>query len=208
MRDVKVSTVRGPGRGPTGGVPSRNVSREDGAAGTAETPALIRGACILLMIVGAVTVLFGLPVMLNPTNARCHLARVWIDQANTDKKEWNNVDIGGRKARDLPCAEALERAKTIPLNEKHTKTARLPSESAVQNQNTIVVIMGLGQAGSGFAVVRSLSRLARNLAIGFSAAGIVLQVLELLSLGVFAFVVYAFAFSPVSREIWPKERHG
>jgi hypothetical protein len=181
------------------------VSGHEDSAGTSEAPAIIRGTCILLMIVGAASVLFSLPVVLNPSSARCQLSRAYIEQANKDKKDWNNVDTGGQKAKDVPCADAVRLAQQIPLNEKGTKKISVPSESALSTQNTVAAVMGAGQAVSGFSLIRSLGRWARNAAIGFSAAGIILQVLGILSLGVFVFVVYAFAFSPASRELWPRE---
>jgi hypothetical protein len=157
------------------------------------------------MIVGLVSVMFSLPVMLGPAKARCQLSRTWLDDANTDKKDWNNVDTGGPKAEDLPCPDAIRLAEQIPLNEKGTKRVTVPGESPLQIQNAVAIVTGAGQAASGFYVIRSKSRRARNAAIAFSAAGIILQVLGILSLGVFVFVVYAFAFSPASREIWPRE---
>jgi hypothetical protein len=181
------------------------VSGQEGSAGTPEIPPIIRGACILLMIVGAVSVLFSLPVMLNGSGARCQLSRSWIEQANKDKKDWNNVDTGGQKTKDIPCPDAVRLAQQVPLNEKGTRKISVPSESALQTQNAVAAVIGAGQAVSGFYLIRTLGRWARNTAIGSSAAGIILQILGILSLGVFAFVVYAFAFSPASREIWPRE---
>ena len=157
------------------------------------------------MIVGAVSVMFSLPVMLNPASARCQLSRAYIEQANKDKKEWNNVETDRPKAKDVPCADAVRLAQQIPLNEKGTKKVTVPSESALKTQNTIAAVMGAGQAVSGFYLIRSLSRWSRNAALGFSAAGIILQILGILSLGVFVFVVYAFTFSPAGRELWPRE---
>ncbi|MGH9010573.1 MAG: hypothetical protein ACRDYF_12115, partial [Acidimicrobiia bacterium] len=173
-----------------------------------ETPTVIRGACILLMIVGLVSVLFSLPVALGPAKAQCQLSRTWLDDANTDKKDWNNVDTGGQNAKDLPCPDAIRLAEQVPLNEKGTKKVTVPSESALQIQNAVAVAMGVGQAASGFYVVRTMSRRSRIAAIGFSVAGTVIQILGILSLGVFVFVVYAFVFSPASREIWPREVRG
>jgi hypothetical protein len=156
------------------------------------------------MIVGAVSVMFSLPLMLDASSGRCQLSRSWIDQANKDKKDWNNVDTGGQKAKDVPCPDAVRLAEQIPRDEKGTRKVTVPSASALKTQNTVAAVMGAGQAVSGFYLIRSLGRMARNAAIGFSAAGIILQILGILSLGVFAFVVYAFAFSPASREIWPR----
>jgi hypothetical protein len=184
---------------------------DDASSGTVggsvgRPPAVIRGACLLLMVVGLASVTFSLPVVVDPAAARCHLSRTWIDQANTDEKVWNNVDIGGRKPKDLPCDEALRVADGIRVKEKdESKTATVPSDSALRIQNVMAVIMGGGQAVAGFFVLRRLNRQARSLALGFSGAGIILQVLGVISLAVFAFVVYALAFSPPSREIWPKQ---
>jgi hypothetical protein len=184
------------------------VSGDEPFVRSAATPPIIRGACILLVIVGAVSVLFSVPVMFDPANARCHLSRTWLDDANTDKKEWNNVDTGATKAKDLACPDAIRLAGQIKLKEKGTKTASVPSESALKLQNGVAVLMGLGQAAAGILLLRSMGRGARNAAIGFSAFGIVLQILGIFSLLVFAFVVYAFTFSPASRELWPKEPRG
>ena len=181
-----------------------------GAGGSAaRLPTVIRAACLLLLVVGLASVMFSMPVVLNPSSARCHLARTWIDQANDDKKDWNNVDIGGRKPKDVPCDEAIGVADGIRLKEKdESKTATMPGESALRIQNGLAVIMGVGQAAAGFTVMRTLSRNARNMALGFGGAGVILQVLGIISLAVFAFVVYALAFSPASREIWPKVPRG
>jgi len=157
------------------------------------------------MIVGFVSVMFSVPVILNASSARCQLSRGWIDQANKDKKDWNNVDTGGQKATDVPCADAVRLAQQIPLNQKGTKKITVPSETALSTQNTIAALMGGGQAVSGFYLIRSLSRWSRNAAIAFSGAGLILQVLGVLSLGAFVFVAYALAFSPASREVWPRE---
>lgn len=168
-------------------------------------PGIIRGACIMLMVVGFITLTFSLPVVFSPARARCDLARAWIKDANEDKKNWNNVDTGGQKPKDLACPDAIRLADQIPLKEKGTKTATVPGESALRLQNTIAVLMGAGQLVSGVILLRKLSRQARNLAIGVSAAGIILQALGILSLAAFVFVTYALAFSAASREIWPKE---
>jgi hypothetical protein len=166
---------------------------------------VIRGASILLMIVGAVTVLFTLPVMLDAATARCRIARNALEQANADNRDWNDVDTGGRKGKDLPCADAIRLTGQIRVKENSDKFQRLPSQSAVANRSAVAVVMGVVQVISGFSVVRRGSRLARNAAIGSSAVGLLLPVLGPLSLGVYGFVVYAFAFSGASREVWPKE---
>ena len=69
----------------------------------------------------------------------------------------------------------------------------------------MAVLMSAGQAVAGTLVMRRLSRQARNVAIAFSAVGIILRILGIISIGVFVIVVYALAFSPASRQIWPKQ---
>jgi hypothetical protein len=181
------------------------VSSDEPYVRSAGAPAIIRGACILLVIVGAVSILFSIPVVADPASTRCHLARTWINDANTDSKEWNNVDTGAQEAKDLACPDALRFAGQIKLKENGTKTASVPSASALKIQNAVAVFTGLGQAAAGLLLLRSMSRAARNAAIAFSAFGILLQILGIFSMLVFAFVVYAFMFSPASRELWPKD---
>jgi hypothetical protein len=160
------------------------------------------------MIVGLVTVMFSLPVMLDPAKYQCQLSRVRLDDANKDKKDWNNVETGVQKVKDLPCPDAVRLSREIPLNEKGKKVP-LPSESALQTQNGIAVAMGIGQAYCGFSVIRTLNRRARIAAIALSlVAGTLFPVLDILSVGVFVFVGYAFALSPASREIWPRQVRG
>jgi hypothetical protein len=160
------------------------------------------------MIVGVATVFFSLPVVLDPARYQCQLSRVRIDDANADKKDWNNVDTGGQQAEDLPCADAVQLAPQIPLNQEGKKFP-LPGESALQAQNAVAVALGIGQAIAGFSVIRTLNRRARIVAIVLSViAGFFFPVLSLLSVGVLGFVTYAFAFSPASREIWPREIRG
>lgn len=160
------------------------------------------------MIVGIATVFFSLPVVFDPAKYRCQLSRVRIDDVNTDKKDWNNVDTGGQKAEDVPCADAVRLAPEIPVNQKGKKFP-LPGESALAAQNGVAVALGLGQAISGFSVIRTLNRRARIVAIVLSSiAGLFFPVLSLLSIGVLVFVTYAFGFSPASREVWPREVRG
>jgi len=168
-------------------------------------PPVIRAACFLLIASGLASMVFSLPVVLDPSSAQCHLTRTWVDDANTDNKAWNNVDLAGRKPKDLPCAEAVRLADGIPVKEKDpSKTATVPTDSALRIQNLLAALLGVGQGVSGFFLLRGLGMRARTMSLGFSGAGIVLQVLGIISLGVFAFVVYALAFSPASREIWPR----
>jgi hypothetical protein len=167
-------------------------------------PGIIRAACIVLLIAGFGSVMLTAPGIMDPAGARCTLAKRWLDDANTDKKAWNNVDLGGRKTKDLTCAEAIGLTGQIRLHEKGTGTAKIPGDGAVRLQATLTVIVGLGQALSGSFVLRRLSRKARTAAIAFCVPGIVLGPLGPVSLGVFVFVAYAFAVTPASKELWPR----
>ena len=160
----------------------------------------------MLLVVGFGTVALSGPAVFDSAGARCHLARAWVDDANTDKKPWNNVDTGGKKAKDLPCPDAIRLVGQIKLKEKGTTTASVPSDTAVRVQAVLAVLMGLGQGISGSMVLRRQSRAARNASIGFSAFGIVLRVLGIVSLAVFGFVAYAFIMSPAAKQIWGRER--
>jgi hypothetical protein len=169
----------------------------------------------VLVIIGLGAALFSLQVVVDPAGARCGLSRAWLDAVNEDKKEWNNVDTGGKKGKELACADALGLADEIRLEEKDpSKTATLPSESVLRIQYLISLIIGAAQVWSGIAVLRTRSRLARNIALGSSAAGLLLpagfivQFLGIFSALIFVFLGYALAFSPASREIWPKEVRG
>ena len=168
-------------------------------------PPIIRAACILLLVVGVLSVVLSFPTVIAPSSARCQLSRSWLDEVNTDDKEWNNVDTGGTAAKDLSCAEAIRLADLIPLKESSDKTASVPGGTALRIQAAMAVLMSAGQAAAGILVMRRLSRQARNVAIAFSAVGIILRILGIASIGVFVIVVYALAFSPASRQIWPKQ---
>ena len=174
----------------------------DSAEFAGTPPTVIRVACVVLLVVGFGAALISLPSLLDPASTRCHLARARIDTANTDSKPWNNVDTGGRKPKDLPCADAVSLAGQIRLSQKGTRTVSLPSETAVHLQATFAIVIGLGQTAAGWLVARRLDRRARNAAIGFSAFGLVLPVLGLISFAASFFVIYALLATPASRELW------
>src|SRR5437660_1990783 len=142
-------------------------STEPGAGSVGRPPTIIRITCLLLVVVGFLSVMFTAPAVFDAAGGRCQLARVWLDDANTDKKPWNNVDTGGRKAKDLPCSDAIRLAGQIRLKEKGTRTASVPGETALRIQSALTVVMGLGQAISATLVLRRLSRPARTAAIAF-----------------------------------------
>ncbi|HVW32103.1 MAG TPA: hypothetical protein VHL53_06155 [Acidimicrobiia bacterium] len=176
----------------------------DVPAAAGGTPGLIRAACIVLLVVGFGSVMFTVAGVADPAGARCSVARRWVDDANTDKKPWNNVDTGGRKAKELTCDDAIRLAGTIKTKEKGTKTLSIPGESAVRIQALLSVLFSLGQGISGAIVLRTLSRQARVAAIAFSLPMAFLGPLGPISLAVFVFVVYALAMSAPAKAIWPR----
>lgn len=167
-------------------------------------PSVIRAAAIVLVVVGVLSVVLSAATVVDASGARCHLSRSWVDDANTDKPEWNNVDTGGVEAGDLPCADAIRLAGGIRLKENEERTASVPGETALRVQALLAVLLAAGQAVTGVVLMRTLSRQARNVAIALTAVGIVLRILGILSIGVFLFAAYALIFSPAAREIWPK----
>ena len=175
---------------------------------------IIRGACVVLLIIGLGSALFSLQVVVDPSGARCALSRTWLDAVNDekDKKEWNDVDTGGREGKDLPCPEAIQLADEIRIEEKDpSKTATVPGDSVLRIQYGISLVIGAAQAASAIGVLRSRSRRARNVALGASAAGLILpagfivQILGIFSALIFVFIGYALAFSPASQELWPRQ---
>jgi hypothetical protein len=184
------------------------MTEPEGPGKAAPPPTVIRVACVLLLVVGFGSVLLSLQGLADPAGTRCRLSRVHVNQANTDSKPWNNVDTGGRKAKDLPCADALRLAGQIRLNQKGTRTASVPSEAAVRVQGAFTILIGLGQGLTGALLARTLSRPARNAAIGFVAFGLVLPVLGFISFGVAIFVIYALIASPAAKELWGRPRGG
>ncbi len=167
-------------------------------------PTVVRIACVALLLIGFGSVLISLPSLAKPQSARCTLARARIDDANTDRKPWNNVETGGRKVKDIPCADAVGLVTRIRLDEKGTRTASVPSEEAVRTQAGLTVVLGLGQGISAALLARTLRRPARNAAIAFAVFGVALPVLGVISLAAAVFVVYALLLSPAARQLWPR----
>lgn len=176
----------------------------EGPAAPGPPPTVVRIACVGLLVIGFGSVLISLPSLVKPASARCTLARARIDDANTDKKPWNNVDTGGRKAKDVPCPDAVGLVSRIRLDEKGTRTASVPSEQAVRTQAALAAVLGLGQGISAALLARTLGRPARNAAIGFAAFGLALPVLGVISFAAAIFVVYAVVLSPAAKQLWPR----
>ena len=168
-------------------------------------PAVIRIACILLMVLGFGSVAVSLTPTADPAGSRCSLSRERIDGANTDKKAWNNVDTGGKKAKDLSCPDAIRLIGQIKLSEKGTKTDSAPSETAVRFQGIVGVLLGLAQGISGSVVARRMSRASRNTAVAFIAFGLVFPVLGLISYSIAFFVFFALLFSTAAKQRWGRD---
>ena len=168
-------------------------------------PTIIRAACILLMVLGFGSVAISLSPATDPATARCRLSRDRIDRTNTDKKTWNDVDTGGRKARDLPCADAVKLVSQIRLSEKGTRHDSAPTETAVRVQGLLGIVLGLGQGIAAAVVTRRMTRAARNAAVAFSAFGLVFPVLGFISFSISSFVVFALVFSSPAKQRWGRE---
>ncbi|MGH9034848.1 MAG: hypothetical protein ACRD0O_03725 [Acidimicrobiia bacterium] len=172
-------------------------------------PPVIRAGCLALSMLGVVSLLLAMPSIVNPGSIRCSLARTYIDDANDDDKKFNDTDIGGREVDTVPCEEALPIAEAIPEEEDGDRTVSLPGTSLIRNRGLMSAIVAVGQAATGFLTLTTLKRRPRTAALVFTALGVLVPVLGLLSVVVLGFVIYAIAFSAVSREIWPgKPRQG
>ncbi len=202
MNVVTVSTVTGGDGGRPSTVSPMTDPETPAAAGP--LPTVVRIACLLLLVAGFGSVLISLPSLARPESARCSLSRARIDDANTDHKTWNNVDTGGRKARKVPCADAIRLAGQVRLDEKGTRTASVPGEGAVRVQAALAVVLGLGQGISAALLLRTLGRPARSAAVAFAAFGVVLPVLGVISFVVAIFVAYALVISPAAKQLWPR----
>lgn len=164
---------------------------------------VVRAGCLALAGLGVVSLLLIGPTIVNPNALRCSLARSLIDDANDDGKDFNDVDTGGREADKLTCAEAVALAQTSRRNEDSDKTISLPSGGLIRNRGLMSAVVGVGQAVTGFLTLTTLRRRTRTAALVFTALGVVVPVLGLISVLVLGFVIYAIAFSAPSRELWP-----
>jgi hypothetical protein len=158
----------------------------------------------MLGVLGGLSFLFAGSSVVDPSAVRCAIARAMVETANEDKKEFNDVDTGGKKPDQLECDRAIALAGQIPVDEDRQRTRKVPSESAVWGRALVVAVVGLGQAMTAFLTARTLSRRARTAALVFAGVGIVFSPMGLLSAVVLVFVVYALAFSAGSRSLWPR----
>ena len=168
----------------------------------AGVPPIIRAGCITLMLLGVVSLLLAFPAIVNPAGVRCSLSRAVIEEANDDGEDFNDVETGGREAEDLECDEAIPLAEEVRRDEKSDRTVSIPSSGLIRNRGAMSAIVALGQIVSGFFTI-TLQRKWRTAALIFTALGVVVPVLGLLTVAVLGFVVYALGFSSASRAIWP-----
>jgi hypothetical protein len=165
---------------------------------------VLRSACIGLMALGGFSALLSLPGLFSPGSVQCSVARQIVEDAADDDKKWNDIDLGGKKADDLSCAEAIAAADRTPEKEGSKSTEEVVSEDAIRLRAVMSVFVGVGQLLTGVAVGRTGSRKARNLALAFAGMGMLVAVLGVLSLIATAFILYALSFSPAARERWPR----
>jgi hypothetical protein len=169
---------------------------------------IIWAGCVALIVVGAMTVFLAVPLLLDPAGVRCSVARKLIERANNDDKKFNDIDTAGKRASDLECPTAIQRAETIRTDEDKTDTVSVPSESTIRIRSAFILAVGAGQAASAFVTVRTLSRRARLATLVFATLGMLFAVVGLISLAALVFAVYALTLSAPSREIWPRPPAG
>ncbi|HLF41499.1 MAG TPA: hypothetical protein VI854_08500 [Acidimicrobiia bacterium] len=179
------------------------VSTEDVGA-PQRVPSLVRAGCATLVALGVLSTILAGPSLLSPSSARCSLARQLVDDANTDGRDWNDVDTGGTRLKDLSCAQAIGLAERIPEKEDSDRTVSVPGEGAIRVRGAFAVGTGIGQALTGFFTLRNLRRRTRTAALVLASLGIVFPVLGIISAILLVFVAYAIGFSSASQQVWPR----
>ncbi len=165
---------------------------------------LVRAGCVTLIVLGAASALLAGPSLLSPASVRCSFAREVVDDALTDKKDWNDVDTGGRDPDDLSCADAVALAEKIPEKKDSQDTLSVPDANAIRIRGFFAVLVGMGQAVTGILTVRTRRRPVRTAALVFASLGVVFPVLGILSVALLVFVAYAIGFSTASQQLWPR----
>lgn len=168
-------------------------------------PALL-AASVALIVVGVLLMLVVLPLAFRSEAARCELARSFIEDANENDRDWDDIDLDGRDAKDLSCDEALMLAETIPLDEEGNVTRAVPSADSIRNQGLITGVLGAGQIASGTAVIIARNRRARNTAVAFAFVSLIVPLLGMVSIALVLAIVYGLVFSPAARARWPRQR--
>lgn len=187
------------------GMRDDDVPSTESDAGPAGFPTLVRAGCIALVALGGVSAMLAGPSLLTPDSVRCSFARQVVDEATTDDKGWNDIDIGGRDPDDLDCAEAVTLAEQIPEKEDSEESLSVPDESAIRLRGFFAVLVGIGQVATGFLTLRHRRRPLRTAALVFASLGIVFPVLGIISVVLLVFVAYAIGFSAASQQVWPRQ---
>lgn len=182
---------------------------DDTPTGSAElTPGrvpVVRAGCLALMLLGVVSALLSLPSLISVDSVRCSIAEQMVEDANDDDDDWNDVDIGEGDVEDLSCPQAIAAAGQILVRERGDDYEKVPSDGAIRFRGLTALIVGMGQAVSGLATLRTGRREVRNAALAFSAMGLIFAVLGLISLVILTFTVYAIGFSSAAQLLWPRK---
>lgn len=176
----------------------------DPPARSRSTGTMFRAGCLALIALGVLSLILAGRYVLDPESAQCTLARAAIEDANDDDEDFNDVTLpeGIDDVDDLDCAEAVELAGGIPAEEDEEADGEFVTESALRTQGLLVSGIGIGQAVFGFLTLRTQRKRMRTVALVFTALGILLPVLQLISVVLLAFVVFALVFSADAKAIF------
>lgn len=165
---------------------------------------MVRLGAMILVALGIMQLVLTSQWVIDPEGARCRSARLVVERANDDDEDFNDVELpdGVDDVDDLECDQAIELAGNVPADEDDEPDGEFAEASQFRLQGIGIGVLGLAQAVTGFLVLRTGNRLARNVALGTAAVGILLPVLGIVSLLALAFVVFALAFSKDAKATW------
>jgi hypothetical protein len=170
------------------------------------TAPVVRAGLLALMLLGVVSALLSLPSLVSTDSVRCSIAEQMVEDANDDDDDWNDVDIGEGDVEDLSCPDTIAAAERILVREDGDDYEKVPSDGAILFRGITALIVGIGQAATGLATLRSGRREIRNVALTFAALGLIFAVLGIISLVILTFAFYAIGFSAAAQAIWPRKR--
>ena len=186
-----------------------------GAGGTAR-PArpvgrIVRIGCIVLALIGGVTLAQGGALVLDPDSAVCRQARADLDreaedeaddQRDDDASELTDDQIDDQleerkdEIDDTPCAAAITEAEALDDGDD------VPSEGAARNTGIVFALIGLAQLVVAILLMRRPNRQLRIAALVTAAVGILAPALAFFSIILVMFVVYALGFSSDSKAVF------
>lgn len=173
------------------------------------TPTVIRAGCYALMALGVVSTVLSSGTIFSPKTVQCTLSRSWVEDANEDKKPWNDVDTEGVKPDKLKCDQAVRLAQGIRTDKDDPKeTKSVPSKGALRTQGGVAILVGLGSIVAGLLTLRTWDPRARMAALGFAAASLMFAVLGAISLMLSAFILFALGLSRDAKWLWPRAARG